>query len=250
MLVNVLIVLLNIVLLILVLAVVAFMLILISPIRIRVHFVRRKDKDSFSLTVRAPLGIYTYKFEIPDIEYENMLDKGLTRLAQSIRKKKTASAAVTEAVADPIEDTIGFDLAVGRFRELRKNAKGLNKGIKHLMKKMHCTELRWLTGIGLGDAPLTAVATGAGWAFKTTFLGYLFRYIRLNTRPNLAVQPLYNRYFFSMEVTAAVRIRAGSLLVSMIGFFFRLKDKKWLLRQLLAERRKKKARSAVAAGNP
>lgn len=79
---------------------------------------------------------------------------------------------------------------------------------KSVLSRTVCTELSWVTRIGLGDAADTAVTTGVVWGIKTSILGYLLRFVRLEARPSLNVQPQFNRTMFSTEAVCKFKLKA------------------------------------------
>ncbi len=81
--------------------------------------------------------------------------------------------------------------------------------------RFHCTELTWETRIGAGDAPETAVSTGAAWAVKSAMLAVIYRAVAFDIRPLVSVTPKYNQIEFATEFSCRLKVRVFSLLASM-----------------------------------
>jgi hypothetical protein len=80
------------------------------------------------------------------------------------------------------------------------------------LSHVKCIQLKWDTRVGVGEAVETAITTGMLWGVKTSLLGYAFKYIRLETKPNITVSPQFNALHFSSELTCTVKIRVFHVL--------------------------------------
>ncbi|RTE10505.1 DUF2953 domain-containing protein, partial [Paenibacillus whitsoniae] len=61
--------------------------------------------------------------------------------------------------------------------------------------------------VGLGDAPETAITTGAVWGIKSSLIGFGARYVQMTAKPMVNVVPLYNQKQFATELHMKGRIR-------------------------------------------
>lgn len=121
-----------------------------------------------------------------------------------------------------------------------KNTEGATEWAKETLRKIRCTELRWMTHIGVQDAAATAICVGSAWAVKSAMLGFLFQFLRLKTKPVITVSPQYNQTMLTTEARVTLKVRAGSLIWSMFRLMMRIfkaKGGKWLRRQLFRRKR-------------
>jgi hypothetical protein len=88
---------------------------------------------------------------------------------------------------------------------------------------LECTQFRWQTRIGLGDAPETAITTGIVWGLKSSLLGLTLPHIDLKTKPFVQVAPQYNSQHFSTDLLCKLQIRVFYLVQAA----FRLLPRIW-----------------------
>ncbi len=93
--------------------------------------------------------------------------------------------------------------------------------MKQTLAKVECTELKWITRVGVGDAPETAITTGAIWGIKSSLLGFSIRYVKLTAKPRIDVIPQYNEKQFSTEFRFAGRIRVWFVVVAGVRLLVR-----------------------------
>ena len=63
--------------------------------------------------------------------------------------------------------------------------------LRHFLKKVNVTQVEWHSTMGVGDAAITGMLTGALWAIKGSIIGMLSHYFRLLDNPNISVQPQF-----------------------------------------------------------
>jgi hypothetical protein len=211
--------------------------VLLSDIRVRMHFVRTKENDSLAVEVRALYGLYRYCYDVPHIDYRGLYNKQKEMLWKRMEEERETHG-IQHAGSKP------WPLA--QYREMKRNVTRFPEWMKQTLARFRCTELRWDTRFGVGDAPVTAVLTGAIWGVLATLLGFVFQYIKLDTRPDISVTPLFNRKQFHTEANVVIQIRAGAAMLAGIRFWFRVKNKAWL-REKMRALRKNKHRQPVAA---
>jgi hypothetical protein len=191
---------------------------LASTVKIRFHLIRETNNDHFTLKVKALFGLIQYKIEVPYINF-NWL-RGFDFRAERSNLSATNLAAEDrahlslESIADKYRT----------FKILVQNFVGFDKWLTDTLSHAKCTELQWVTRIGLGDAPNTAISVGVIWGLKTNLLGYITKHITLDSdiQPHLAVDPQFNQSHFSTMVISMIHIRLAYVVLAGFWFVVRL----------------------------
>jgi hypothetical protein len=125
-------------------------------------------------------------------------------------KEKTEGSPKEHPETNEIQ--LDKDKIVAYFRNSKDFLKSVNhfdEWLKQSLSLVHCTELKWVSYVGLGDAMESAVTTGLVWGLKSSVLGYGLKFVRLDKQPKISVWPVYNKPHFSTELYCIVKIRIG-----------------------------------------
>ncbi|CAG7611986.1 hypothetical protein PAESOLCIP111_01465 [Paenibacillus solanacearum] len=191
--------------------------ILMSKVRIRASFNRQDTNDDLIVDVSALFGCIRFRYSMPVFEFKGMKE-GLEL------KTEQVNANAGHLLGDQ-RKRITIDKIKSAFhdvQQLLQHCFHFHEWLKAALTHVHCDRLVWKTSIGLDDAPHTAISVGTLWGLKTSLLGYVFRYVRLETEPKLQVMPYFNQMRFEMEavveayVRFAVVMKAGILLLTRI----------------------------------
>ncbi|MBD0380642.1 DUF2953 domain-containing protein [Paenibacillus sedimenti] len=201
---------------IVILIVIAIIIALVSYIRGELYFSRVKDDDTLSMNVRAFFGLVRYRYVIPIIQFKG--------LAQGIIVKSETATRSSDGLKDEMKDHLTKEKVLDSFKQGKialENTLNMYDWMKQTLAKVECTELKWITRIGIGDAPETAITTGAIWGIKSSLIGFAARFVRLRTKPCVDVVPQYNEPQFSTEFRLAGRIRVWFILFAGIRLLAR-----------------------------
>jgi hypothetical protein len=94
--------------------------------------------------------------------------------------------------------------------------------LKHTLSRMECTQLNWITRVGMGDATHTAIATGVIWGLKTSSLGFIMHLVQVKTKPLVQVVPQYIQEHFSTDFNGAAGIRSTYIVWAGIELAWRV----------------------------
>jgi hypothetical protein len=181
---------------------IAIIVVLISFIRGEFYFSRVKDNDTLSIEMRALFGLLRYRYVIPIIQFKGF--------AKGIMFKSEIVSKTYSKLKDESKDHITKEKVILFYKEAKEALVytfNLYDWMKQTIAKVECTELKWITRVGVGDAPETAITTGAIWGIKSSLLGFSIRYVKLIAKPRIDVIPQYNEKQFSTELRFAGRIR-------------------------------------------
>lgn len=188
-----------------------------SPVQIQLAFTHQEKNDEIIVEVKALLGLVHFRFGVPTLRFKGM-NEGLEV------KSEQVNAGAGRLIADR-KQRINADKIKQMFEEfqtLLKHCFEFNVWLTRILRHVHCTKLNWKTSVGLGDAPETAFLVGTLWGVKSSLLGYIFRFVRLDTHPQLQVMPAFNQMMFVTEGTCSLRIRIWHILAGGLQLFMRI----------------------------
>ncbi|NOU72128.1 DUF2953 domain-containing protein [Paenibacillus sp. LMG 31458] len=189
---------------------------LFSFIRGEFNFSRVKDNDTLSVEMRALFGLIRYRYVIPIIQFKGFT-KGILIKSEIVTK---ASSKLKDETKDHItKEKILY--VYNQAKEALVHTLNLYDWTKQTLAKVECTDLKWITRVGVGDAPETAITTGAIWGIKSSLLGFSIRYVNLTGKPHIDVIPQYNEKQFSTEFRFAGRIRIWFVVVAGVRLISR-----------------------------
>jgi hypothetical protein len=196
----------------------------LSHLRVHLFFSRVKDNDHFFAEFKVLGGLITRRLEVPFVEYRGIFGGILVKMVN-----KGAMGAQRDHLKDVQKQQYTPERISDMYRwgkRLLKHVKEFTEWLRHMLTHVKCSEFRWDTRLGIGDAAETALATGMLWAVKSTLFGYIFQYVHLETKPKLSIQPRYNHPEFSTEFSCHANIRIGFLFYSMLVLVWRIMKSK------------------------
>ncbi|MEW9699043.1 DUF2953 domain-containing protein [Paenibacillus sp. SI8] len=187
-----------------------------SFVRGELYFSRVKDNDTLSMEIRALFGLVKYRYVIPIIQFKGF--------AQGIMIR---SETVTKS-SSKLSDAHKKHITKEKVIEFYKNAQlilvktlDFYDWMKQTLARVECTELKWVTRVGVGDAPETAITTGAIWGIKSSLIGFGIRFVKLKVKPRIDVIPQYNQPQFTTEFRLTGRIRVGFIVFAGVRLLMR-----------------------------
>lgn len=187
-----------------------------SDMLLKVRFSHTKGDDHITLDARGLYGLMRFRYVVPVLYWA---ENGLSLKTEIVNRNSGKGLMGDDNITitrDKVED---FFL---KTRQMLAYTARLLEWTKGVLARTVCTEISWVTRVGLGDAADTAVTTGVVWGLKTSLLGFLFRYIRLEAKPVLSVQPQFNRMQFSTEGTCVLKIKVLYALYAVFMLLYRI----------------------------
>ncbi|GIQ69383.1 hypothetical protein XYCOK13_22070 [Xylanibacillus composti] len=206
-----------------------------SKVNISLHVERHGNNDRTLVMAWFLFGLIRYTYDVPTIKF-----KGLMQGAE-VKVKEEQDVGASQQATDS-QQRIDANTVLHFFERAKKlldQTISLTGWVRQTLTHFRCTELRWKTSVGLDDAADTAITTGLIWGLKTSMLGMLFQFVRLDTRPQLDVLPAYHQQQFTIDLTATVQTKVWWLVVATIRLLRRMRKlglNKKTVRQVLASR--------------
>lgn len=185
------------------------LILMYSKIRVHLYYSRAKENDRFFLGLQIAYGLLRYRYEIPAMKLKGLLE-GVQMKTETVNDKQSD-------LKEESRENVTPDRISEYFQQVRKAVRSipnLGEWTKRSLSILHCTDLKWETRIGLGDAVGTGVATGFVWSVKSSFLGFVFQYVRLLAKPRISVTPQFNQTFFTTEFSCVLKLRLGHVLIA------------------------------------
>ncbi|NOU97605.1 DUF2953 domain-containing protein [Paenibacillus sp. LMG 31456] len=198
-------------------AVVLLVMLISSNVKVSLKVVRKKNNDDIVLDIQGVFGLVKKRFEVPVIIFKSF-SEGVGIKTEYVDKTKDEVLMDAEKKITKRSIKEAFDI----MRNLLSHCFQFNEWLLDTLKHVHCTRVVWKTNVGVGDAAETALTTGMVWGLKTSLLGFLFRFIKLDTRPEIMVIPQFNEVKFSTEVLCLARIRMYFILLAGLHLLFRI----------------------------
>ncbi|GLX69035.1 DUF2953 domain-containing protein [Paenibacillus glycanilyticus] len=193
---------------------------LVSPVVIQGQMKRDGDNDDIEIKFKAVFGLLRYKLKIRSIDFSGKA----IRLQEHLMGTSIGMSSNNEK-KDEI-DTNRVMAGIEKYKRAAALTHNLSKWAKATLAKVKLEEWKWSSSVGTGDAMWTAMATGLLWSVKTTTLGVLSQFVKLQAEPRVNVQPVYARTCFTTEWSCIAKIGLGSAIMAGLKLLFRLKKAK------------------------
>jgi hypothetical protein len=193
-------------------------LIMLSHLHLQFYFSRVKGNDHFFVKAKLFGGMISYGLEVPYDQYKGIYSAILVKLGiMGAQHEHMHYKQKQQFTPERMSDMYHW------AKRLLTHVVDITSWLRQTLTHVKCTELRWETRLGVGDAAQTAMAVGALWAVKSSLFGYIFQYVHLDAKPNVSIQPQYkNEAEFSMEFSCHTKIRIGSILFSSLLLLWRI----------------------------
>ncbi|MCS7464629.1 DUF2953 domain-containing protein [Paenibacillus doosanensis] len=198
-------------------AVVLLIIFVSSSIQLRFTIMRMEQDDEIILDVHTMYGLVKRKLAIPVIKFLNM--------EEGVKLKTEVVDKMNEQLKQDGKENITSKKVREAFENMQillANCFQFHHWLRSTMSHLRCTRLHWKTNVGVGDAAETAMTAGMVWGLKSSLLGFLFRYIQLETRPVIQVVPQYNKVMLASEIQFLAKIRVFYVLLAMLRLLSRI----------------------------
>jgi hypothetical protein len=202
-----------IVLIILILIGVFIAVISATVLHINMIFCHEKDNDYIQIQLKIWFGLIRYHIKIPFLKVDKnpkMNQWNIKYEAKVSKKNKEKTTAHTRKHLTP-EELIE---KIHKGKELLKKVEDLQKIVKHFCQRISVDSLVWESAIGVKNAALTGILTGALWAAKGEFIGLLSKIVRLRAMPKLNVVPSFQATFTKTRLECMLHFRIGYAIIA------------------------------------
>jgi len=189
---------------------------MLSPLTVRAWAKRAGQDDRAGLRVHGLFGLINYHWELPVIRL-----KGFAIELKREMNKETPIGQDQETTTKHV-DKETIMRGVDEFKEILRATDQLLNWIKRTARHVRLTEWQWRTALGTDDVVWTAMLVGSVWSIKTTFLGVLSQFLRLQADPQMSVDPLYNQNQFTTDWQMKAEMRLGAVVFSAVVLVYRV----------------------------
>ena len=182
-----------------------------TKLNIILYYFHNNDNDHLKVELKAWFGLIKYKMELPLIKIDDNSPTIVTK------KEKTAgsqeSPEKTETKQYSADDLLN---SLQDTKELLTHVISLHRIVRTFVKKISIKKFEWQTLVGVGDAAITGMLTGAIWAIKGSIIGLLSHYTKLKVEPNIMVIPQFQFAVSQTVISCMFQFRIGHAMVAGI----------------------------------
>lgn len=166
-----------------ILILIGIVLLLRMKIHVAAEYLHAEDNDKITLKITTLFGLVRIKKTIPAIKVNK--DDGTVNIRQNTKTKVKKSSSKKKITFDDVQQSINkIEMLLHHVTKLRKISASF---IAHL----HITKLEWITVVGVHDAAVTGVLTGAVWGVKGGIAAMLHDHLDFVNKPVYEVIPSF-----------------------------------------------------------
>jgi hypothetical protein len=182
-------------------------LIIFSKLHVKLFF--SHTKDNVELSIKLRLWFFRYTIKVPlvriDKETNSIVVAHEEQAGKKEKEKEASSKQITPTdILNSFSDT----------QEILQHIVSFHKIVRRFLKKVSIHKLEWHTTFGIGDAAITGVLVGAGWAIKGSILGIISQYMMLKTTPRITITPLFLQTLSHTKLTCMISFRIGNAILA------------------------------------
>ncbi|PJZ00243.1 MULTISPECIES: DUF2953 domain-containing protein [Bacillus] len=166
-----------------ILILIGIVLLLRMKMYVAVEYLHADDNDKLTLKITALFGLIRIKKMIPAIKV-NKAD-GTVDIKQKTKSKVKKSSSEKKITFDDVQQSIH------RIEMILHQVKNLRKISASFLAHLHITKLEWITIVGIQDAAVTGVLTGAVWGVKGGIAAMLYDHLNFVNKPVYEVIPSF-----------------------------------------------------------
>jgi hypothetical protein len=185
--------------------------IILTKLKVSIHYSHYQDNDSLKIEFKAWFGLIKYKLNIPLIKVDD--NSPTIVIKEEVQSGRTEEPKKKDTKQFSVEDILN---SIRDMKAILEHVVSLHRIIRHFFKKVSVTKLEWHTAMGVGDAALTGMLTGALWTIKGSVIGMVSHYFRLLENPSMTVQPLFQMAISQTSFKCMLHFRIGYAMVAGI----------------------------------
>ena len=182
------------------------LLISFMKLRIKVDILHNEENNHIKIKMMVLFGLISYTYNVPfvkaDEENPSLVVESETKVGSS-NNKTTTSEQKSRITPHEVMDQIR---QAKEFLEHVVNLRGI---MKRFINHITIHKLEWNSTFGLGDAAQTGMATGVLWSLKGSIVGILAHYMRLKSKPVLAITPHFLENVVRTKLICIFSFRIG-----------------------------------------
>lgn len=193
------------------------LLLYFTPLTFEIAYTKDIHKHKLSCRVSILSIINLYQLELPDLQANlNIWEQELLSFKTKTQNSLDGPEKQDIEVRNPLKllkDV--WPILVKIYPYLLKIYKPLDVITKKFFATIKCQELTWSTEIGLHDAAVTALLSGALWNIKYNIKRNLLNNVEASqTRINFRTDPLFNKSCFNVNFRCIFMVRIGNIIIT------------------------------------
>ncbi|MED3515308.1 DUF2953 domain-containing protein [Bacillus subtilis] len=193
-----------------ILILIGIVLLLRMKIHVALEYLHAADNDKLTLKITALFGLIRIKKTIPAIKVNK--EDGTVDIKQKTESKMKISSGKKKITQNDVQQSINkIEMLLHQVTRLRKISASF---LAHL----HITKLEWVTVIGIQDAAVTGVLTGAVWGVKGGIAAMLYDHLDFVNKPVYEVIPSFQVPVSKTHFQCIFFFRSGHAMLAAFKF--------------------------------
>ncbi|MDA1477613.1 DUF2953 domain-containing protein [Bacillus changyiensis] len=191
--------------------------VMMMKVQFAVEYLHTNENDELTVQMRTAFGLFRMKKKVPLIKV-NQED-------MTIDLKQQTNTTLQE---DEEKSKIGHDQLINRLHDLKKITEqiiNVKLIFRKFMKRIHITELKWMTVLGFSDAALTGIVTGGVWSVKACVMALFDQLFSFKKRPEYQIIPVFNNKVSQTQLTCIFYFRLGHAIIAAFRIVMNRKGK-------------------------
>jgi energy-coupling factor transporter transmembrane protein EcfT len=191
------------------------LLIIFTKLTVTIDLKHVGDNDQFKIKFRAWFGLLRYTIDIPFVKVDDDGPNLIVKQGQKVGSEKADNKINEKEEKITPEDILS---TLSDIKEIAKHIVDLHKIMRRFLKKIKIKKLEWHSQVGIGDAALTGILTGAAWTIKGSVIGLISQYLKLKTIPVVTITPEFNQFCSRTKLQCIFQFRIGQAMLAGIRF--------------------------------
>ena len=185
--------------------------IFLTKLKVSIHYFHFQDDDSLKIECKAWLGLIKYKLNVPLIKVDD--NSPTIVIKEEVQSDTTEETKKKNKIQYSAEDLLN---SLRDMKAILEHVVSFHRNLRHFLKKVNVTQVEWHSTMGVGDAAITGMLTGALWTIKGSIIGILSHYFRLLDNPNISVQPQFQMAISQTSFKCMLQFRIGHAIIAGI----------------------------------
>lgn len=188
-------------------------------VSIRINYLKNGTNDELIIIFSSLFGLINVKREI------NVVDMVLAGRKPAIRLEEEIEITRKGRLLKELERVFNYEEILNVIERVKNQLKKYNSSIQYFKKKIIIRHFNWETGIGIGDAALTGIATGLLWNVKNVVIYILNTQFRITDVPAVNIRFDFERIVFTTQFDCIFSFKIGhAIIAGLKGLIAIVKD--------------------------
>ncbi|MGM9926708.1 MAG: DUF2953 domain-containing protein [Bacillus sp. (in: firmicutes)] len=194
--------------------------VMLSKVKIIIHYQHYDKNDEFNVVIKALFGLITKKINVPVVKTGNVDSMVDFQVKSKEEKAPTKKKITMHDIFKSFDNTRKFIHSVIDAKPI----------LRHYCKGIEVRELTWNSSLGMKDAALTGKVAGVAWGMVGLVERFLYAYLTVRCKPAISFTPYFNRRIIETHLHCIVYISIGKTIITAVKLLVHYKRKGYRFR--------------------